>query len=478
MVPQQGDISRSDSPTSSGLPLFGSQLVDKNSSTPYSDATQLVFHRKGEFKWRYVKAWEPTPGNEAVRDNYGFMKLDSWLPFERGFPSQEGKLPLCTSLALSLLASLSAVKFLPLYFQDSTFRKLLVVTVSGIVADASNGVLLSAWYVNYEKRWCKSRKCKLGSVTVIVCSAPRRLVNVMPNRHLWLILADKVSTIRDVMVTLSREIWACITATPLISGRLHGNSGAWLLSGNSLSLGLCLAYGALHGVISRNPVCWVFFPNQCLVVTKIMQVNHRQAKLSSPGTDTQSVRLSLPGVEMYQLSTHLVTWPMNALPLEFADDSHSSYLAPVLRYKFLLLSLYTFLNCLLWCDLHKDPSVGLGRITGFSRLVTHATLEQACHYTLDISAGHCMTKSFYQPEPCEFCCRTGWIHQKFSKFPCVGPRSDLTLSSVSDMAVIDSGRCLGNCRLSLPSSRPISNATADDSWRGTKIIRRRKLDEI
>lgn len=42
MVPQQGDLVRSDSPTSSnGLPLFGSQLVDKNSATPYTDATQV-----------------------------------------------------------------------------------------------------------------------------------------------------------------------------------------------------------------------------------------------------------------------------------------------------------------------------------------------------------------------------------------------------------------------------------------------------
>nr|CAI5827957.1 unnamed protein product [Callosobruchus analis] len=42
MVPQQNmDSSRSDTPTcSSQVPLFGSQLVDKNSSTPYSDATQ------------------------------------------------------------------------------------------------------------------------------------------------------------------------------------------------------------------------------------------------------------------------------------------------------------------------------------------------------------------------------------------------------------------------------------------------------
>lgn len=36
MVPQQQD-----SPSSSGIPMFGSLLVDKNSTTPYSDATQV-----------------------------------------------------------------------------------------------------------------------------------------------------------------------------------------------------------------------------------------------------------------------------------------------------------------------------------------------------------------------------------------------------------------------------------------------------
>lgn len=41
MVPQQNLDDRSDSPTSSGLPVFGSQLIDKNSATPYSDATQV-----------------------------------------------------------------------------------------------------------------------------------------------------------------------------------------------------------------------------------------------------------------------------------------------------------------------------------------------------------------------------------------------------------------------------------------------------
>ncbi|KAK3910965.1 polyprotein, partial [Frankliniella fusca] len=44
MVPQHiGDSGRSPSsasPSTSGLPMFGSQLVDRNSSTPYSDATQ------------------------------------------------------------------------------------------------------------------------------------------------------------------------------------------------------------------------------------------------------------------------------------------------------------------------------------------------------------------------------------------------------------------------------------------------------
>lgn len=43
MVPQQVSDVRSLSPSgsSNGLPVFGSQLVDKNSSTPYTDATQV-----------------------------------------------------------------------------------------------------------------------------------------------------------------------------------------------------------------------------------------------------------------------------------------------------------------------------------------------------------------------------------------------------------------------------------------------------
>lgn len=51
MVPQQGlDGTRSDSPTSSGLPMFGSQLIDKNSSTPYSDATQTKKNNPNHIK--------------------------------------------------------------------------------------------------------------------------------------------------------------------------------------------------------------------------------------------------------------------------------------------------------------------------------------------------------------------------------------------------------------------------------------------
>ncbi|CAH2042740.1 unnamed protein product, partial [Iphiclides podalirius] len=42
MVPQQISEVRSLTPTSSGVPVFGSQLVDKNSSTPYTDATQAA----------------------------------------------------------------------------------------------------------------------------------------------------------------------------------------------------------------------------------------------------------------------------------------------------------------------------------------------------------------------------------------------------------------------------------------------------
>lgn len=52
MVPQQNMESsvRSESPTSSGLMVFGSQMVDKNSSTPYSDATQTKKNNPNHIK--------------------------------------------------------------------------------------------------------------------------------------------------------------------------------------------------------------------------------------------------------------------------------------------------------------------------------------------------------------------------------------------------------------------------------------------
>lgn len=45
MVPQQQD-----SPSSSGIPMFGSLLVDKNSATPYSDATQTKKNNPNHIK--------------------------------------------------------------------------------------------------------------------------------------------------------------------------------------------------------------------------------------------------------------------------------------------------------------------------------------------------------------------------------------------------------------------------------------------
>lgn len=48
MVPQQQD-----SPSNTGIPMFGSLLVDKNSSTPYSDATQVIIHHLF-FSTRYL----------------------------------------------------------------------------------------------------------------------------------------------------------------------------------------------------------------------------------------------------------------------------------------------------------------------------------------------------------------------------------------------------------------------------------------
>ncbi|KAL1513950.1 hypothetical protein ABEB36_003287 [Hypothenemus hampei] len=51
MVPQQMESSRSESPNANGaLPVFGSQLVDKNSSTPYSDATQTKKNNPNHIK--------------------------------------------------------------------------------------------------------------------------------------------------------------------------------------------------------------------------------------------------------------------------------------------------------------------------------------------------------------------------------------------------------------------------------------------
>lgn len=57
MVPKQETINRDDSSdTTSDQPLFGSQLVDENSPTPYSDATQVrVFVVLGNYFFNFSK---------------------------------------------------------------------------------------------------------------------------------------------------------------------------------------------------------------------------------------------------------------------------------------------------------------------------------------------------------------------------------------------------------------------------------------
>lgn len=73
MVPQQQD-----SPSSSGMPLFGSLLVDKNSSTPYSDATQV--------KWDiYLLGWEIYLSVLSLCHRYMYVRCETVWKHVRRF---------------------------------------------------------------------------------------------------------------------------------------------------------------------------------------------------------------------------------------------------------------------------------------------------------------------------------------------------------------------------------------------------------
>lgn len=88
MVPQQMEGSRSESPNvNGGLPLFGSQLVDKNSSTPYSDATQVgvCFFRKFPISTLFrCEKCDKVQCGRSVKAWFGLYALDYFFHSPQG----------------------------------------------------------------------------------------------------------------------------------------------------------------------------------------------------------------------------------------------------------------------------------------------------------------------------------------------------------------------------------------------------------
>nr|KAF7404434.1 hypothetical protein H0235_015128 [Vespula pensylvanica] len=100
MVPQQQD-----SPSSSGIPMFGSLLVDKNSATPYSDATQVNAVVDSNAKLFCVRA--PTVIAENVFASQSWTVYDRAIIFRLDFQGYARRR--CSSVAVGVVVVVGVV---------------------------------------------------------------------------------------------------------------------------------------------------------------------------------------------------------------------------------------------------------------------------------------------------------------------------------------------------------------------------------